>query len=745
MPCRLILALTLLLCALPIPAMAATLESILDESFEDAPGSPRIYRLLSGAGIPEPVEPPAPPALPPIAESLLATAPDNCRTIYARRVLADRIAMLGPNHPYILQWLNAQATVFAVCKAPQIADVALPEPLATQDRRIQQLQQQDRTYQTAAMAFYRDGIDVARKAFKSIAEDTASPHRPAATYMLLELDLYADREVTLTAARALLRDPEARGVHEKVYDTIRYLARNDDWVEAERLRAQQYLHVLAQPLSLLEHDPIANGLFREATIEFSTMYKRELPPGWWLREAAPEGYGATQALADAAREGNDLATWALTPASPFSRQAWVIAARQVDGVRWRDLTRHLMSNGGRNAGAWALFWHSLRTDYDPALWAQIDADLQALQTSGADAELAVARLPQMFFHQVRAALMDAAPDDETRFDTVLQRLRVYPYRNTVHFGQLRTETLRYLMSTGRIGQARRFRDTPEMEIADSDLLVLLAEGDTQLIRALEMSDSGWTDRLPTNSLLRLAQLSSDLDWIADAERMAWTRLYALGDPIGISLDRRMRGRTQETRDWLSAPGAQRGDRTLLLDVLNTPGMNIGFSRRSGRAGSLRDLEPINVNDKNWWCPLDLQEEERRMRESVASTMFDRWPDQYPYFHPEQNWSDLQPLLAASHYWQDFDPQERDRLARLDGAGIQLGQEAIAWGESLGWFEAADGADRALAGAVRVTRYGCRHRHGTGAVSKRAFQLLHRQFPDSDAAKATPYWFSERSR
>ena len=42
-------------------------------------------------------------------------------------------------------------------------------------------------------------------------------------------------------------------------------------------------------------------------------------------------------------------------------------------------------------------------------------------------------------------------------------------------------------------------------------------------------------------------------------------------------------------------------------------------------------------------------------------------------------------------------------------------------------------------AVRATRYGCTDSQ-TGDFSQRAFDVLHRRFPNTEWAKKTPYWF-----
>jgi hypothetical protein len=43
-------------------------------------------------------------------------------------------------------------------------------------------------------------------------------------------------------------------------------------------------------------------------------------------------------------------------------------------------------------------------------------------------------------------------------------------------------------------------------------------------------------------------------------------------------------------------------------------------------------------------------------------------------------------------------------------------------------------------AVLTTRWGCQRDGGHGAYSRAAFELLHRRFPNTDAARRTRYWY-----
>jgi hypothetical protein len=79
------------------------------------------------------------------------------------------------------------------------------------------------------------------------------------------------------------------------------------------------------------------------------------------------------------------------------------------------------------------------------------------------------------------------------------------------------------------------------------------------------------------------------------------------------------------------------------------------------------------------------------------------------------------------------------LSRSDVAPVYLANEAVAWANASPRDERAA---EALALAVEGTRWGCTSRgpEANGPASQRAFQTLHRLFPNSSWAKQTKYWY-----
>jgi len=150
----------------------------------------------------------------------------------------------------------------------------------------------------------------------------------------------------------------------------------------------------------------------------------------------------------------------------------------------------------------------------------------------------------------------------------------------------------------------------------------------------------------------------------------------------------------------------------VFHLLHTPG-DAPFVR----AGYGRPYPPAELGmlQDSWWCqgttgPVPWVPADQQQPEPVANFL-----------------SPAQRQQAAA---------ERQKLAALPAAPDWLGAQAIAY--------AHDHPDdprvpESLYLVVRATRYGCQDAQ-TGDASKRAFDLLHRRYPNTEWAKKTPYWY-----
>ena len=682
---------------------------------------------------------------------------DNCRADYALRVYNQRLRQLGREHPYFRQWARAQNAVFANCKSYEKAPFTdLPPALPLSDPKLQKLESDDRDYQHASALFYAGRVAEARALFAATRQ--GSPHYGAAQFMVTAIDAgsQSDEDPSkvkasmLPKAETLLRNPGARKVQAYAHNLIGWIGANADTPETRDAQVGVTIEALELPIGVIRSDGQALARYRQALVDLPRLYHDWDDPDWWLRAGPPPGYYGSAAMMKAAPV-HHIAAWALIPAAPDrtdsnegseSTESAPLASEEGQAFLERVV------KSGADGVAWQALSQELASEYDPKVWDRIDAAIARLKSAPTDQDAAL--VPQLLQYQVNIALTAwtwNAADRTPRVRKVIDELAAYPFNDSDHFSAISSYTLHELMRQGRMTEAREVRDRvldkPGGYNSYATALLLLAEDDEHLVAAIDDNreeTSALLNRLPIAKLTQYAanpKLSKDER--ARLARAAWTRLYALKRPIPRSLDALMRSLNPEiTGTWQSKPGAQWGDRALLIDVLRSPAMNIRANSRTDveyeqtpgdRLAQLRDIDVFFHSTNNWWCALKPEKVAADADAEIESAFGDKVA-----------FSTLEPMLHASTLWMAFDPSEAAALGRLDSAPKQLSEAAIAWAEHPGLFGRRSGEDEALALAVRTTRYGCQTQGGHGVYSKRAFELLHSKFPQSDAAKRTKYWF-----
>jgi hypothetical protein len=158
-------------------------------------------------------------------------------------------------------------------------------------------------------------------------------------------------------------------------------------------------------------------------------------------------------------------------------------------------------------------------------------------------------------------------------------------------------------------------------------------------------------------------------------------------------------------------------RTLLLSdappfdqifrLLHSPGMQLYLQPGYGR--NTKEVDQIDIYRDNWWCSADL-------------------PNAPSHEPPKAGISKAPFLSAAEHQ------QAAEEAAKLRAAGAApdwLGAQTLA-------FAQAHPQDPRVPEALYLVVHATRDK--TGDFSKRAFDLLHGRYPNSEWAKKTPYWF-----
>jgi hypothetical protein len=701
----------------------------------------------------------------------------KCRLDHALWVASRRVAALGADHPYVRQWFAVQKAVFSACINWTPAGAQpFPVPLRLTDPGLAALQSDDRAYQQASRLFYEGSRETLR-AFRRIGA-SKSRHAPIARYMVLvtmvELEprLSAapqppaanpaeprpDVAAIIAEARSVLADPSAAEVHpltQALVGSLAWNASNGYGSPLERdadalrtLQVQLLLQALLADRNRLANTPGAAERYARAAADFDHFQSR-LPKGRWLLSAKlGDDDHSYRALAAAARR-NPLAGWLVLPPSPFEGSAaWVSVRRPGE----KPLVRYLSRRPGDEA--WRAVRLAYSTRYDPALWSRLERQTERVRRCGGDRLLAA--VPNLFYHQVRTALMNGGEGSARRraFERALATVWRWPWRNTLPYVETVGDSVDYLIAEGRLAEARRLYEAAELRESRFALpLLMLARTEDELVRRMadhdrfeNLSARSFFEHLSTKALRRLAEREQvPAEYRSAFARLAWTRLYATGRPLPRELDLLMRRLNPEiTGGWRSTPG-DGADPRLLLDVLRSPGLNI-LMRRPERRGydeandpGLTRIDTYEHSDNNWWCAWQSD----RHRWTAARDLYrqflagsDWFGDRSP--EEERALARLGPLLRQSWLWKSRMPAaEERRLAEMDCAPKLLAGRAVRWASIPG---PANGQDEALALAVRATRYGCQRQGGHGAYSKAAFNLLHNRFGQSAAAKQTPYWF-----
>lgn len=632
-----------------------------DEYFSEADTKKLLSRLAGASG-----EPP---------DGLGVYDLFTCRLDQPLTTLRQRMAALGPNHPYVVQWIKAEQAVLALCKegrSETAATYAPPSPLATRDPAVARLQRADRAYQAATASFYQGDVTGALRSYDRIAR-SKSTLRPFALYMSVAIRAgtrpigvgYQPLEPvarSISAAQALLADPKMKEVHRYAYDLIGWIGDTNQSVEARRAQDRQALAALEEPLSVLETDVQAQRHYADIRDGREFLFSSPKDAAVIWNGAIPEEQTGLRAMAEAARR-DPLAEWMIFPVSPYQPQSsdhgaaqasWVLVPAVRGGARVQTELAHLAPNPGDASNPWAherLMWSE---HYDPALWKMVEAE--ELRAGAAPDQRWADASELDLYHETRTAIMFGGA---AGFEQALSHLQPPANPRQMAWSSTIREALRFLMVKGRFAEARRMRDHLELvrlvQIDDErgsdssleggqsfrengilDVLLLLAEDEAHLAPLLSSRNY---DQAPLLNQLSIRELQSlaergDVPKVdrATFSRTAWARTYALGRPVPARLDKLMRSLNPDiTAGWLSRAGRPitPNDRRALQDILVTPALNVlitDYGRRPKTedarfAGhTVLGIDHNTHDEDDWWCPWRPQTDAALEDQTLAQTL-----------------------------------------------------------------------------------------------------------------------------
>ena len=622
--------------------------------------------------------------LKPIASTRIAadySSFDNClEPSFAAAVAAfrERAAYYGAASPQLGDWVAGQAAVFQNCGGTTLV---LPVPTTADDARLRA----DRDYQTAAAYFYATQYDEAAGRFRAIASNGTSPWRTSGRYLAARALI---RSVTVPSMRpkdalqrlaAAERDLQAT-LADKDAAALHVSARGLLGFIAARARPLDRLHELSRRLATA---PAVDG---QEVVDYT-----------WLMDVAlgetPSGAPPLD-LAETTR-GDELTAWIVDTQRRRADQAI---------ERW-----------GRSRSVTALI---------AALWSAPPSHAEAPALIAAAA--AVPRTSPAFatasFLRVRLLIqrddIDGARDALATLPTApaagigAEALNLFRAARFAIAGSL-DELL--INAPRDIALAQPFLPAAPAQKFDrpvwDDDVAAVFNGRLPLDQLVAAAES---TRLPPRLRTRVAQAAFTRALMLDrpdAGRRTATILGQLAPPLRADLTR-----------YVSAPDPDSRARAAVLTLLRTPGLSINVAG-SDDDDSYKRGEPRRSFGHgyplNWWCGVNGQFEQ-------GAGIFVTGPGAPPF---PRFLSDAERRAAE---------QEFAALKTLDAPRTYLMTEAIKWAHAR--RTDADAAE-ALALAIEGWRWSpCGTTESRSSFPREAFALLHRQFPDSEWAKKTKYWY-----
>ena len=589
----------------------------------------------------------------------------------------ERAARYGARSPALADWVAGQAAVFQNCGGTPLV---LPAATTIDDARLRA----DRDYQMAAAYFYATQYDEAAGRFRSIASNTVSPWRASARYL---------------AARALIRSVTVPSTRPKDANQ-RFAAAARDLQAALADRDASAFHASARGLLgfiAARERPLdrLHELSRTLATSPSVVAQDVVDYTWLMDVALGETAAGTPPLdlADVTR-GDDLTTWIVDTQKRRADQAI---------ARWKQT----------NAPA-ALI---------AALWSVPPghADVPVLLAASAAVPPASPAFPTASFLRVRlliqrndvdgarAALgaLPTAPGAGFDIESI-NLLRAARFTVASTFDEMLAEAPRTAVNTVSDPATGR-PQTIAKPIWDDDVAAVF-NSRMPLERLVAAAES---TRLPARLRLRVAQA-------------AFTRAVLLERPaaavraarVAAALAPALRG---DLGRYVAASDDAARQRIAALTLLRTPGLSINVGGRDTDESYQHDTPSRRFGQRfprNWWC---------RIEDGAGGTAL--------------------PLLAGEGVPFPLfvtEAERRDTASELDALKAFGVPRVYLTGAAIDWARARrtdPEAAEALALAIEGWRWSSCNVDGPKSnLPRTAFALLHRQYPDSEWAKKTKYWY-----
>ena len=603
----------------------------------------------------------------------------------AIHTLEGRRSRFGAGSAAFRSWLAAQDMVFSNCDGEKLF---LPtDPTSELPLTIRQ----DRQYQIAAALFYATRYPDALTRFRTIAADHASPWSDISNYLVVRT-LYRmerDDDVKQESTR-ILADSSLSAIHGMTWNLMERAGLHE--------RDQTYFTELGRLLSARGQ---GDG-FREELWNYADIYDGIIGPAdpnreyWYgqddghpdearFRSVPMTDWIHSFQARDAAAHARTLAIWKRTRSVP-----WLVAAlahatgKEPDAPALIDAAAQVPHSSPAYLTA---TWHRIRLSAERGRKEESRDELDAVLNS-----------PEL----------QDLPSDVNLFRS-LRMVSAADFPDFLHFALRNPVLVVFDDNLGEVPDERgagylRGAWTPHPSF-DRDAVTLL--NFSTPFDLIEQALSGeypaeLHQELAMTAFTRGLMLDRDLTKSASELESAWPELQPL------------------VAQWRSAatPEEKRFAAAFLLlrRPEARPYLKPGISRHS-KPGTLDHYRD------NWWCPVDIIQPLQRQADDDGR--------RFVLSAPPPSFLDNDSDKTAA---------EIEQLEKQGNAAEFLGRIVLSWAKGH-----PDDArlPEALHRVVVVTHLGCSDT-GTPDVSKAAFQTLQRNYPQSEWAKRTPYWYSEFS-
>lgn len=633
----------------------------------------------------------------------------------ATKTLEARIAKHG-NDENIKEWLKGQDTVFSNCESAKTAPEALGE-------NFPEWLRQDRQYQIAAAQFYIGNFADARTTFEKIGADESSVWKNTAKFV---------------AARTFIR--QASFIKDSDDETAKAQAEKD---------RKEFLERAATALQNILADNLMNE-FHKSAFRLLGLVKYRMIPAERQKELAAllarpvENQNFYNDLTDFAWLLDYAASKAEEKGIEFERQEAEKAGKEYDynytlklrdlpaETRQNDLTDWLFTYQSADGFAHAFKkwketgkpqWFAAAIIKTEAKSAQVAEILSEADKISKDSPaFATAR-----YHQIRLLLETGKrAEAKQKLDEVIaNNLKNLPLSSQNKFLAQRmvlAENLDDFLKYAPRKAAMFVWDDTDREDGSSlkdDQYLSAWENRTMFD---EDSVAFLNEKVPL-SVLREAALSPQLPehlkkFLITA---VWTRAFMTGNQAVEREFTPLMMRSAKEFSTLFAKYANAStpsnrEAAALVAILRYPVIQPYVPVGYGREDSIpTEIDSIRGN---WWCA---ETETEKSDESYDSYTF-KYPSVYPNF-----------LTAAQTAAAG---REQRQMLTFGNSATFLARRAI---EFVNKNPKHPQTPEILHLAVRSTRYGCTDEN-TGKFSKQAFDILHKNYPNSTWTKNTPYWF-----